>query len=270
MEDCPVNRRLNVLFITQEDPFYIRVFFEEFLRNYHDTSEIKGIVICSTLGRKSLKQLAQRMYDLYGPIGVIRMGLRYIAAKALGAVSTFIRTGRSYSLRQLLDHYGIYAERRDDINSPSFLRKWKRRNIDVIVSVAAPKIFKKDLLELPRWGCVNIHHAKLPHYRGMMPNFWQMYHGEKTAGITVHKMNPRIDEGEIILQRETLIGANESLDGLIKRTKRMGARCVIETLELIQNNSVVYQKNCPEKGGYFTFPTRAQAREFRHRGKRLL
>jgi len=48
---------------------------------------------------------------------------------------------------------------------------------DVIFSVSAPQILKKNLIKLPNWGCINVHTAKLPEYRGMVPNFWAMYHG---------------------------------------------------------------------------------------------
>ena len=143
-------------------------------------------------------------------------------------------------------------------------------NLDLIISVAAPVIFEKDLIQLPKWGCINIHNAKLPKYRGMMPNFWQMYYGEKKAGMTIHKINPRIDDGKIILQKEVDIDPNESLDSLIKRTKKIGAYYMIEAINMIKSGNVKYLENDPKEASYFSFPTKDDVKEFKRRGKRIL
>jgi len=119
-------------------------------------------------------------------------------------------------------------------------------------------------------GCINIHNAPLPKYRGMLPNFWQMYHDERAIGITIHEINPKIDEGRIILQKHVAIRPNETLDSLIKRTKRIGAHFMIEAINMIKAGSVTYLENDPEKGSYFSFPTREDVKEFKRRGKRIM
>ena len=104
----------------------------------------------------------------------------------------------------------------------------------------------------------------------MMPNFWQMYHDEKKVGITVHEINAGIDDGRIILQREVDIEPGETLDGLIKRTKRMGAHLMIEAIEMIRTGTVKYTENEKSQGTYFSFPTSEEVREFKRKGKRLV
>jgi methionyl-tRNA formyltransferase len=146
----------------------------------------------------------------------------------------------------------------------------KGMNIDLIISVAAPVIFKKDIIQLPKYGCINIHHAKLPKYRGMMPNFWQMYHDEKRVGMTIHEINPKIDDGRIILQKEVDIDQRETLNALIKRTKRIGAHLMIEAIEMIRSGNVKYLENRADEGTYFSFPKREDVREFKKRGKKLI
>jgi methionyl-tRNA formyltransferase len=143
-------------------------------------------------------------------------------------------------------------------------------NLDLIISVAAPEIFKQEIIQIPKYGCMNIHNAKLPSYRGMMPNFWQMYHDEKRVGITVHEINPKIDDGRIILQREVDIEPEEKLDALIKRTKRIGAHLLIEAIDIIRSGNVTYKDNKSTEGSYFSFPTRKDVKEFRKRGKRII
>lgn len=250
--------KLRILFITQEDPFYVGTFFGEFLKEYSQKVEILGAVICTTMGKKSPLKLAKQMYGFYGPVNFAKMSFRFALSKLAGGAG------------RLFAEHGVKVYRTNDVNGKEFLDYWRPKGLDVIVSIAAPMIFRKELLELPKWGCLNIHHAKLPNYRGMMPNFWQMYHGEKVAGVSVHRMNEKIDQGEIIFQGEVPIEPGETLDHLIVRTKKMGARFVFDALELIRTGRVSYLPKSAEQGSYFTFPTAADVREFRRRGYRII
>jgi len=182
----------------------------------------------------------------------------------------FLRTDDHYSLPQLCESHGIPVIRKVSINSRQFLDKLKGMNLDLIISVAAPVIFKQGLIQLPKHGCINIHNGKLPKYRGMMPNFWQMYHNEKNIGITIHEINPRIDDGRIILQKEVDINSNETLDSLMRRTKRMGAHYMVEAINMIKSANVKYIENDATRGSYFSFPTRKDVKEFGRRGKRIM
>ena len=217
-----------LLFITQDDPFYVRLFFEEFFKHYKSLHEIAAVVIAHAMGKKSYAKLARQMYDFYGPVNFMKMGTKYALHKMLAHLPGAFRKNGGFNLAQLCGNYEIPVICESKINSTEFLEKVKGMNIDLIISVAAPVIFKKDIIQLPKYGCINIHHAKLPKYRGMMPNFWQMYHDEKRVGMTVHEINPKIDDGRIILQREVDIDQGETLDALIKRTKRIGAHLMIE------------------------------------------
>lgn len=261
---------LRILFITQDDPFYVLLFFEEFFKKYKPLDEIKGVVIAQAMGKKSLFKLAHQMYDFYGRIDFMKMGLKYATYRLLATVPNFLRKDGCFSLAQLCRHYGVPIIHESHINSKEFLHRLKGMNLDLIISVAAPVIFKRYLIQLPKYGCINIHNAKLPKYRGMMPNFWQMYHNEKGVGITIHEITPKIDNGRIILQKEVDIYPNETLDSLIKRTKKIGAHFMIEAINMIKTGNIKYVENIAAKGSYFSFPTREDVREFKRRGKRII
>ncbi len=261
---------LKILFITQDDPFYVRLFFEEFFKHYKSLHEIAAVVIAHAMGKKSYAKLARQMYDFYGPVNFTRMGTKYAFRKVLAHLPNAFRKNGGFNLAQLCNHYGIPVIYESKINSADFLETVKNMNIDLIISVAAPVIFKKDIIQLPKYGCINIHHAPLPKYRGMMPNFWQMYHNEKSVGMTIHEINPKIDDGRIILQREVDIEQGETLHALIKRTKRIGAHLMIEAIEMIRMGKVKYLENKESEGSYFSFPTAEDVREFKRRGKRLI
>ena len=262
--------RFSLIFITQDDPFYVRCFFDEFFRIYPNAQEIKAVVIQNPMGKRSAWALAKQMYAFYGLTDFFKMGFRYLKTKSLTKLSHVYPKSEWFDLKQLCRAQNIKVLYQNALHQPEFLDKLRRQNLDLIISVAAPTIFKQELIDIPRLGCINIHHAPLPRYRGMMPNFWQLYHGEKTVGITIHKINSKIDEGEIILQRQVLITPSESLDALIKRTKRLGAHYMVEAIKMIRNGRVRYKKNRPEEGSYFSFPTREDVRKFREMGHRLL
>jgi len=261
---------LRLLFITQDDPFYVRLFFEEFFKHCKSLDEIAAVVIAHAMGKKSYAKLARQMYDFYGPGNFMKMGTKYAIRKMLVHLPNAFRKNGGFNLAQLCGNYEIPVIYESKINSTDFLTRVKGMNIDLIISVAAPVIFKKDIIQLPKYGCINIHHAPLPKYRGMMPNFWQMYHDEKRVGMTIHEINPKIDDGRIILQKEVDIDQRETLDALIKRTKRIGAHLMIEAIEMIRSGNVKYLENRADEGTYFSFPKREDVREFKKRGKKLI
>ena len=262
--------RFNILFITQDDPFYVQLFFEAFFKAYGRLDDVKGVVIAQAMGKKNAFQLARQMYCFYGPVDFLRMGLKYAFYKLITHAPAFFLKNRSYSLTQLCRRHDVAVIHEDNINGDAFRRKIKEKDLDLIISVAAPIIFKTDLIRIPKHGCINIHSGKLPKYRGMLPNFWQMFHGEKSVGVTIHEINPGIDDGRIILQKDVPIAKNESLESLIKRTKRIGAQVMIEAIDLIQSGNVVYQENPVSDGSYFSFPTRKDVVEFKRRGGRIM
>ncbi|MFQ5736275.1 MAG: methionyl-tRNA formyltransferase [Thermodesulfobacteriota bacterium] len=263
-------KRFNILMITQEDPFYVRLFFEEFFRNYGSIDEIKGVVIAPTMGKKSFKKLLKQMYGFYGAFDFFKMGFRYACYKLCDRASRTIPLKGFYSIEQLCRRYGVPVMHRSNVNSDAFLKDIKKLDLDLIISVAAPQIFKEKLIAVPKESCINIHNSKLPKYRGMLPNFWQMYHGEKAVGTTVHRINAGVDDGDILIQKETEIQSGESLDSLICRTKRFGAAVMMEAIDGIKAGSLKPMPNSKEEATYFTFPTRQDVAEFRRRGNRLL
>jgi methionyl-tRNA formyltransferase len=259
-----------ILFITQDDPFYVRLFFEEFFRHSASIGEVKGVVIVQAMGKKSLSALARQMYCFYGPFNFLRVGLNYAGYKIMAKLAALLGGTSRFSISGLCRLYGIPVLSTSNVNSKEFLESIRPLELDLIVSVAAPVIFKEDLIGTAKLGCINIHNGMLPRYRGMLPNFWQMYHGEHEVGITVHEINKKLDDGRIILQEKVPIETGETLDKLIRRTKRLGAQVMIRALEAIRTETVEYLENSAEAGSYFSFPTRQDVVEFQRRGHRII
>jgi methionyl-tRNA formyltransferase len=261
---------MKIEFLTQDSPLYILPFFEEFFRNYDDDFEITHVSCCRPMGNRSRSKLLRELLGLYGPLGFVRLMTRFGLKSLLGMIPRGKDCQRFYTLPQLCAAYGISFHRVGNPNHPHFVEEVASRRPDIIVSVACPYILKERILGLPPLGCVNIHHAPLPRYKGMLPTFWQMYNGERNVGVTVHYMDAKIDEGRALLQSQLGIQPGESMDHLIQRTKRYGAHCMARVLRNIRTDTQETISLDKTNSSYFTFPTVEQMREFRRRGFRAI
>ncbi len=118
-------------------------------------------------------------------------------------------------------------------NNIEFIEKIKNLKPDVICVVAYGKILPKDILEIPKLGCINVHGSLLPKYRGAAPIQWAVLNGDKTTGITTMYMNEGMDTGDMILKEEVEIGENETTGELWNRLSKIGGKLLVETLEQI-------------------------------------
>lgn len=261
---------MKIEFLTQEDPLYILPFFEEFLRHYAGEFEITRISCCRAMGKRSRWRLLRELKWLYGAAGLGKLLFQAASAKALSVLPRGRSASRYYSIAQLAKAYGIPYERVANPNQPEFTGGLRERSPDLLISVACPYILKEKVLAIPARGCINIHHAPLPRYKGMMPTFWQLFHGERQLGVTIHYMAAKVDEGDALLQESLPVAPGDSLHELIRRSKRHGAHCMAKVVRGIQTNEAVPVRMDHAQGSYFTFPRREEALEFRRRGLRAI
>jgi methionyl-tRNA formyltransferase len=248
---------MNVLIITEEDVFYVYEFFREFYRIGRGAPySVRGISILAPFNKKSPLDLARQMYGFYGPYHFLRVGFSYVLKKFFGR-----------TIANLSRIYGIPVVPCRNVNDSAYVDLVKQAGIDVIVSIAAPQIFKKALLSAPRFGCINSHSALLPENKGMMPVFWTMFKGSPDVGVTIHYMDESLDAGNIIAQ-ERLPRNGKSLHELMLETKRISAR-MIHTVLLDILNGKRDSTPMPPGGSKQTFPTPTEVNEFKRRGNKL-
>ena len=118
----------------------------------------------------------------------------------------------------------------------------KELNPDVIVVAAYGQILPKAVLDLPKFGCVNIHGSLLPKYRGAAPIQQSVLDGEKVTGVTTMLMDVGLDTGDILLKAETEIGENETAGELFDRLAVLGGELIIETLDKLKKGEITPQK----------------------------
>ena len=127
-------------------------------------------------------------------------------------------------------------------NNTQFIDEIKSLNPDVICVVAYGKILPKELLDIPKLGCINVHGSLLPKYRGAAPIQWAVLNGDKTTGITTMYMDEGMDTGDMILKEEVEIGDNETTGELWDRLSKIGAKLLVKTLKEIEDGTAPRQK----------------------------
>lgn len=113
---------------------------------------------------------------------------------------------------------------------------------EIIVVVAYGKILPKNILDYPKYGCINIHGSLLPKLRGAAPIQWSVINGEKYAGVTSMRMDEGLDTGDMILKKKVEIGFEETSGELYERLSFLGAQVLRETIKLIEENKANYEK----------------------------
>lgn len=123
-----------------------------------------------------------------------------------------------------------------------FLEEMKKINPDVICVVAYGTILPKSILEIPKFGCINVHASLLPKYRGAAPIQWAVLNGDKTTGVTTMYMDKGMDTGDIILKESIEIGEDETTGELWDRLAKMGGELLVKTLEQVEQGIAPRQK----------------------------
>lgn len=127
-------------------------------------------------------------------------------------------------------------------NNIEFIDEIKSLNPDIICVVAYGKILPKDILEIPKYGCINVHGSLLPKYRGAAPIQWAVINGEEKTGITTMYMDIGMDTGDMILKEEVTIGKDETTGELWDRLSKIGGELLVKTIKLIEQGKAPREK----------------------------
>ena len=114
----------------------------------------------------------------------------------------------------------------------------KTLNPDVIVVVAYGRFLPNEILQLPKYGCVNVHASLLPRWRGASPIQWCIVQGDKVTGVCTQQMAEGMDTGDVLGCSKTDIGENETAEELFDRLSLMGAELIVSTLDKLQKGEI--------------------------------
>ncbi len=257
----PKREKLTAVVITQDEPFAVPVLLDELLARRAD--RIAAVFLADDPRAGGLMGAIKRWGAVFDPWTFVRYGVRYVAAKLLGP-----------SPQQVARRHGVQVDEVAKVNAPKFLDRLREMQVDLVISAACPQILREEILSLPPLGCINVHSAPLPRYRGMLPTFWVLYEHEKETAVTVHMMNEELDDGPIIMQEPVPIlvrgGRRETQAELMRRCKVVGGRLLAQAIDLFEMGEVQTRPNRRDEATYYSLPTREQARRFRAEGGRWL
>lgn len=123
-------------------------------------------------------------------------------------------------------------------------------NADLFVVVAYGKILPKRILDLPKYGCINVHASLLPKYRGAAPIQWSIINGETKTGVTTMQMDAGLDTGDMLIKKEVEISANETSETLHDKLSLLGREVLLETIEALEKGTLKPEKQADEDSCY--------------------
>jgi methionyl-tRNA formyltransferase len=145
-------------------------------------------------------------------------------------------------VKELAEKNGIPVLQPLKVRAPEFIETLKRMNPDLIVVVAFGRILPKALLDIPKFGCINVHASLLPRYRGAAPLNWCIINGETETGVTTMLMDEGLDTGAMLLKKTTPIDPEEDTSSLHDRLSVLGAETLSETLDLLAAGKLIPEK----------------------------
>ncbi|SPD73929.1 fused UDP-L-Ara4N formyltransferase; UDP-GlcA C-4'-decarboxylase [uncultured Desulfobacterium sp.] len=155
------------------------------------------------------------------------------------------------SVSELAASRGIPVFAPEDINHPIWVQKIRDIAPDIIFSFYYRNMVKKEILNIPPVGCLNLHGSLLPRYRGRCPINWVLVNGEEETGVTLHYMTPRPDDGDIVAQKKIMISADDTARSLHRKAAQASSVMLDEVLPLIKKGAAPRQPQDHSQASYY-------------------
>lgn len=163
------------------------------------------------------------------------------------------------------EEFGFKVRSYENINSTHAIKSIEKTAPDLFISIRFGQIFQQEIINLPKFGAINLHSGIMPKYRGIMSTFWAIFHGEKEIGMTLHYIkNSEIDKGEIIKFYKTKIDLNSTLFANINNLYQKAFYLIEEAVEKIEKDEklkIISDVNWQEKM-YFSYPQKDEVQKF--------
>jgi len=211
---------MKVIFVTSEVTYVPKnclLFFDEVLKN--NPSKIAGLII---IKNNSLDLLPKSMW-LYA------LGCKNFA-------SCLIRNIMELPLKKrerIFKKNNLPVLKVKNINDPKIINWIKKNKIDLIINMRTRSIFREEILSSTKFGCINIHHGLLPKYRGVFCDLYALSEN-RPAGITIHRMNKKIDDGEVIYTKEISSNNEKDYINYLSKTRSEEATLVRNLIQHIE------------------------------------
>ncbi len=268
---------MRVIIFTMPNHIYANYVVRSLLMAF--TSDIVAIFESTVMSnRRPFFQAIERFWRVSGPEYVFWQGVKQTFFRIGSLLNTWLcakdSNGVFYSYKRMAKAEGIPIHHSADVNQEADLAMIRGLRPDIIVSVFFTQIIRQPLLNIPTFGCINIHPAYLPRYRGVSPAFWTLVNGESHSGVTVHCIDEGIDTGRILARRRVPIIADDTEHSLYLRSAQIGVPLLVDVLKKLKGEGRLGEladKGQPENhdisASYYSIPTRAAVKVYDRRGR---
>ena len=153
--------------------------------------------------------------------------------------------------------HGIPVFQPVKIKEPEAVAELEKYQADLFVVAAFGQLLSEEILNMPEYGCINIHASLLPAYRGAAPIQWAVLNGEKESGVTIMQMDKGLDTGDMLLKRSVELSPKETGDSLHDKLMHLGAELFVEALPKLEKGELVPEKQKDELSSYAKKLTKA-------------
>jgi len=259
---------MRIIILTQEDNLYLPTSLAYVCRELkRDITCIVSLPVMSTHGGPFRGFM--RHISFFGLSTTAIFALRVLKTKLGSLRRSCDGEGSFYAIAQVARAFQIPFRRVARLNTAAFHKILDEFQPDLLVSLSCPQIINKKIRDRLPKGCINVHSSCLPKYRGLMPAFWVLRNGEARTAVTVHDVEAKLDDGDILIQREVEIAPEETWDSLVRKTKGIGAEALVEAVRRIESGTVTRRPNVQDQATYFSFPAAADRRAFLAQGRRF-
>jgi len=256
-----LNGKLKVLIVTSQTTF-VKDNYLKLLGTLTDSAKLpENVSVCGVVLIKNadIKLLAKSIFLFF-------TGAVYISKVLIKNIFSGIFFDKRTKLMKSKNIPVIGVQ---DINSSGSIIEIKKLDPDLIINIRTRSIYKKELLAIPKLGCINVHHGILPQQRGTMCDLWALYKN-KPVGFTIHRMNEKIDEGEILFKKTVDIRNTRKYIDIPQMSAEIEAEAVLECIGMMSAGVINKEAvNSAVKIRYFRNPSRTTMKKMLESGIKL-
>lgn len=176
---------------------------------------------------------------------------------------------RGITLKSIAKENSIYYKEFRSPKEHSMMEELKKLFPELILNFS-PSIISKEVINMPSMGCLNFHGALLPYNRGVANYFWALINYNKPAGCTLHYMTPKLDEGDILIEKQFSIDPFETVHSYNYKCNAFAFELIEKAVEAIETNCILRKSQDPKKAVYRHFPSRKDLGAMHRKGFKLI
>jgi len=262
-------KEASLILLTQEEYVYLPLAIDIVCKEVG--RRVKAIVVSPPMSTHGgFIKGVKKHFNAFGLYPFFVLSFKTLAFPFLSWLSRVLPGMGVYSVFSVAKKNRIPFFKVKNINSKEFLDLLGGIRPNLLVSISCPQIIKKKIRDKFELGCINVHGALLPKYRGLMPAYWALRNGEEFSGVTVHVLSEKLDDGDILLQNKIKIEKDDTWDSLVRKTKKAGAYALVKVIRMIEEGRLEKRPNREEEATYYSFPGKEDLKALRKMGRKIL